>query len=249
MADQADVAVGPGAAETEVLQRFDGNSRTSRTFESPRIRRTPPLFGLGLIENAQERYLGTAVRPVFGAFGEVGSIDEFVERAFAVELGVSTENRCARKSAGADYPSKCLPGISAEQLSDVTFFIRNLAAPVRSRDSLNREGAALFKSFGCAECHTPSLKTTEDSPFHIRSRVFYAYSDLQMHDLGGEMKVRTAPLWGLNSIGPPYLHDASAVDIQGAIEKHGGAATESRQKFESASSTDQSNLLAFLRAL
>jgi len=65
--------------------------------------------------------------------------------------------------------------------------------------------------------------------------------------LGSEF--RTAPLWGLNYTGPPYLHDGRASTIKEAIEAHDGEAKSSATQFKGLNLIDREALLHFLRSL
>ncbi|MFC1719958.1 di-heme oxidoredictase family protein [Pseudomonadota bacterium] len=86
------------------------------------------------------------------------------------------------------------------------------------------------------------------------------YGDLKRHDMGkdlaeaidegnlGASVFLTENLWGVGSTAP-YLHDGRATTLGEAILYHGGDATTSKEFFESASTTDQKDLIAFLNNL
>lgn len=89
------------------------------------------------------------------------------------------------------------------------------------------------------------VKDTADSVFSIASRGRRArgttWDELQR-------EWRTPPLWGIADTAP-YLHDGRASTLEEAIRWHGGEAGSSRDKFESLSESEKTNLLAFLCSL
>jgi Di-haem oxidoreductase, putative peroxidase len=248
MSEQAGVNVRVGLNGTEVLQRQSGATSDAIDRSAAEVRRTPPLFGLGFIEYAAERAQSGLQRAIFGALAEYNSLRSVIERAFATELGVSSVSSCARVRNDEPYPKRCEPTISERELGDVVTFVRYLAPPPR-RGNGSPEGAALFQKIGCAKCHTASITTTLDAPEPLRDTQVTAYTDLGVHNLGYEWPVRTTPLWGLNSFGPPYMHDASASNIEDAIIKHRGEGLISTMSYRALSSAEKERLLAFLKAL
>lgn len=98
---------------------------------------------------------------------------------------------------------------------------------------------------------------------------FTPYSDFLLHDMGsgesggipfqphgiGQATLtmwRTAPLWGLSNLlvkAGGLMHDNGSTTIDAAIRRHGGEAATVVSNYEALSSTDQSNLLAFLGSL
>lgn len=93
------------------------------------------------------------------------------------------------------------------------------------------------------------------------------YSDLLLHDMGptssgglpflpnnqGQATLtewRTAPLWGLSTrIVNGLMHSNKAKTVGAAILAHGGEASQVVANYKALSSTDQSNLIAFLSSL
>jgi CxxC motif-containing protein (DUF1111 family) len=98
---------------------------------------------------------------------------------------------------------------------------------------------------------------------------FNPYSDFLLHNMGtgdsggipfqpfgtGQATLtmwRTAPLWGLNNAltkASGLMHDNGSATITAAINRHGGEATTVISNFQGLSSTDLSNLMAFLGSL
>ena len=153
-------------------------------------------------------------------------------------------------------------------------FMRTLAPPPPGGVVLNGQqvsqqsisnGSALFKAIGCATCHNPSPGNTQ--PSHITGSLgnapVNAYSDIEIHHMGtgladnvsqggaGGDQFRTAPLWGLGQR-IFLLHDGRTKDLNAAIEAHqsnGSEATNVEENFDNLSSSQQQDVLNFLRSL
>jgi CxxC motif-containing protein (DUF1111 family) len=91
-----------------------------------------------------------------------------------------------------------------------THFMRFLAPPASATSTASTmAGAAIFRTIGCALCHTPSLTTGNSSCDALSNKTVNLYSDLLVHNMGpgladdivqglaGPSEFRTAPLWGL----------------------------------------------------
>jgi CxxC motif-containing protein (DUF1111 family) len=98
---------------------------------------------------------------------------------------------------------------------------------------------------------------------------FNPYSDFLLHDLGsgdtggipfqphgtGAATLtmwRTSPLWGLSNVlkkAGGLMHDNGSKTIDAAVRRHGGDAATVVSSYKALSSTDSSNLLAFLNSL
>jgi len=86
------------------------------------------------------------------------------------------------------------------------------------------------------------------------------FGDLRRHDMGaglaeevdeigtGKSVFETENLWGVGST-PPYLHDGRAATITEAILEHGGEAQTARNNFVADSTTQQKQLVTFLKNL
>jgi hypothetical protein len=160
-------------------------------------RNTPPLFGLGRIDeiplevliaaasNQPAEVRGRVVRTKQGRIGRFGwkaqipSLHEFVRVACANELGLEVPGH-------SQAPSPLSPGskprgldLTESDCDALVSYIRALPAPVvidpdgpqGTRDM--RDGRRLFEAAGCATCHAPSL-----------GEVRGIYSDLLLHDMG-----------------------------------------------------------------
>lgn len=207
-------------------------------------RRTPPLFGLGLLENSDNLIEPRGDRGrFFGALAEFRSLQETIERAATVELGLRLSDSCNTEES-------CSSTLTQGDVNDLVSYVRFLAAPPQIYINADHgEGRDLFKQAECVTCHVPSFSTLS-SPFPIlRSPSVYAYTDFATHDVGGGYKVRTTPLWGLNSYGPPYWHDGSARSIEEAIARHAGEAASSAGVYRRFKVREKDALLSFLKGL
>ena len=236
---------------------------TTRQIRLVSRRKTQPLFGLGLLEAVEPSHLTPSLYPEglprgrlpcgirgcgrFGWKSAAVTIDEFVERAFASELGLIA-------SDDGSTP------LSKKDVVFVSQFIRFLAAPPKLAVGDNREGRRLFDSCGCATCHRPLLSTGANRVGALAHREIGAFTDLLLHDMGGldaqdaegeasATEYPTAPLWGLRFTGPPYLHDGRAPSVESAIEQHKGEASVSSGAFQALSSLQRDALVSFLRSL
>jgi CxxC motif-containing protein (DUF1111 family) len=126
-------------------------------------------------------------------------------------------------------------------------------------------GASLFSSVGCATCHNPSPGITQASNFtpSLSQVPVNAYSDIEIHHMGtgladnvsqgsaGGDQFRTAPLWGLGQR-IFLLHDGRTTNLITAIQDHAGHGSEAstvEQEFFNLSTTQQQEVLDFLRSL
>jgi CxxC motif-containing protein (DUF1111 family) len=162
--------------------------------------------------------------------------------------------------------------VNASIPSDVVgfaMFMRLLAPPTPSTTSPGgaasiTAGSGLFTSIGCANCHTVTIKSTQKSPFTsgLSQQPVNAFSDLEIHHMGsgladnvsqggaGGDQFRSAPLWGVGQR-IFFLHDGRTSNILTAIFDHQSNGSEANgviNNFESLSTTQQQNILNFLRA-
>jgi CxxC motif-containing protein (DUF1111 family) len=171
------------------------------------------------------------------------------------------------------HPAGSGPGV-LDDSSAFSNFMRTLAPPPTGGVVLNgqqvsaqsiRNGSALFKSIGCATCHNPAPGSTQKSNItgSLSNAPVTAYSDLEIHHMGGGLadnvsqggaggdQFRTAPLWGLGQR-IFLLHDGRTKDLNAAIEAHqsnGSEATNVEENFDNLSTSQQQDVLNFLRSL
>jgi CxxC motif-containing protein (DUF1111 family) len=162
---------------------------------------------------------------------------------------------------------------NAQIPSDVVqfaMFMRLLAPPIPSTTtpggaSAISQGASLFSEIGCAVCHTPSLGATQASNVtaSLGGATVNPYTDLEIHHMGtgltdnvsqgtaGGDQFRTAPLWGLGQR-IFFLHDGRTSNLLTAIQDHassGSEATEVIENFDDLSTSQEQDILDFLRSL
>ena len=181
--------------------------------------------------------------------------------------------------AGSGYPEDTNnPGSSgAAVLDDVSAFanfMRLLAPPPTGGVVLNGSsvssssisaGSSLFVSTGCSVCHNPSPGATQPSNItsSLNKAAVNAFSDIEIHHMGsgladnvsqgsaGGDQFRTAPLWGLGQR-IFLLHDGRTTNLITAIQdhaSHGSEATIVEEQFFELNSTQQQEILDFLRSL
>jgi CxxC motif-containing protein (DUF1111 family) len=226
---------------------------------------------------------GTIAR--FGWKAQNKSLLLFAGEAYNVEMGISNELFQTERdeTAGCQFAStpNDVTHLDAatlgEGISDIekfALFMRFLAAPTPSPDQPGgadsiANGNALFGAIGCADCHTPMLRTGNSAVEALRDRPVPLYSDLLLHNMGpgladdvaqaqaGPDEFRTAPLWGLGQR-IHLLHDGRTSDLVEAIEAHRSAADSRFQAseanrvvdaFDRLGAADQQDLLNFLRSL
>ena len=283
------------------LLRSSFNNLTLVTAE----RNTPALFGAGLIDAIPDAVLEAQATKTFSEFpeirgrvsrfpngtigrfgwkGQTATLDDFVRTACAAELGLEAPGH--HQSPDPSNPKDVTADLDLTEgeCRALVAYVSSLPAPVRiepvERDTRERwyAGGALFKSIGCATCHTPMLGNVDG-----------LYSDLLLHDLGpansgdgyytsgdggtppppplvdgtqpnakdnGQPRVfgalsvewRTTPLWGLRD-SAPYMHDGKASTLELAIGRHGGQAEAVRGRFDALSGQQKMQLRRFLLSL
>jgi CxxC motif-containing protein (DUF1111 family) len=162
-----------------------------------------------------------------------------------------------------------------DDVSAFANFMRFLAPPPTGGVVLNGStvssstisaGSSLFNSVGCSVCHNPTPGTTQPSGFtsSLSKVPVNAFSDIEIHNMGtgladnvsqgsaGGNQFRTAPLWGLGQR-IFLLHDGRTTNLLTAIQDHASngseATTVEEQFFEDLSTTQQQEILDFLRSL
>jgi Di-haem oxidoreductase, putative peroxidase len=244
MSERALVAVDSSAlpgTRGEVVQR------TTPSHSDGEVRRTPALFGIGYLERILPTENAGPFR--FGAHSKQSSLFTFVSIAFANELGISTPSHCSRKSIDSKYPTNCKARVSQQQINDIVTYIRLFAPPARPSRP-NPIAISNMNNSGCNDCHLSKLAVNRVSQNGKLVQYVYPYSDLRTHDIKTSSRgaIRTTPLWGLNSYGPPYLHNGTADSIEDAILSHHGDAEYSRTRFLGLKPSERAGLLDYLRS-
>jgi CxxC motif-containing protein (DUF1111 family) len=157
-----------------------------------------------------------------------------------------------------------------DDITNFSNFMRFLAPPSRGpADNTAVEGSNQFVNVGCANCHTPTLRTGA-SPFAaLSNQTIHPYSDFAVHNMGPGLadqigqgnaagdQFRSAPLWGLGQR-LFFLHDGRETDLLKVIADHASnansqfqasEANQVIQNFNNLSNSDQQAILNFLRSL
>lgn len=244
MTDRALVSINAQAdagSREEVIQREISHTITGE------LRRTPGLFGIGFLEIVE---VNQNIGPFrIGAHNKQSDLREFVSSAFATELGVSTTKHCARQNTHSQYPASCVAKVTDREIDDVVSYLRMLAPPSRP-SRITKVSESIFTDIGCSKCHVPTLKIGKSTNSRFAGKLIYPFTDLRAYDIGTSVRgpIRTAPLWGLNSLGPPYLHNGSADSIESAILAHHGEAENSLKLFNTLSTEHKQILVDYLRS-
>ncbi len=223
-------------------------------------------------------YTGITRPGRFGRKAQFASLLQDVGENFAHDLGITnpvvpTEDL----PQGNPIPSNCMkdPNSPNDKFGSETISIfdyLSFLAP-NAAASQTQPGFTTFVNIGCAECHTVSYKTNANVQLPtnftgglsttvaaLSSQTIFPYSDFLLHDMGPGLadgipfgqatgsQWRTTPLWGLSKR-LLYLHDARTNNLTTAITSHGGEASTAISNFNALSSTDKSNLIAFLNSL
>ena len=207
----------------------------------------------------------------FGWKAQVATLLHFAGDAYVNEMGITSrffpeENapngdlaRLAASDHVADPEDQVDPITGKGDIDHAADFMRLLAPPPALAAAQSGAGDAIFRATGCADCHTPSMKTGASAVAALSHREVRLDSDLLLHDMGSlgdgiaqgaatATQMKTAPLWGARASGP-YLHDGRATTIDGAILAHAGEAAASRNRYAALSSDEQRHLQDYVNAL
>lgn len=210
----------------------------------------------------------------FGWKANHPTLEQQIASAFRNDIGITSNifnyNNCPEiQTECSTAPDGGNPELPDDILDRVTFYIQTLAVPAMRNvdDSEVEQGARLFVTSGCAQCHTPMHITSQSHPVEpLSGQTIFPYTDLLLHDMGEGLadsrpdglasgrEWRTAPLWGIGLIETvnghtTLLHDGRARNIEEAILWHGGEAEKSRNIFMQLSIEDRKALIKFLRSL
>jgi CxxC motif-containing protein (DUF1111 family) len=215
----------------------------------------------------------------FGWKNQHASLISFSADAYLNEMGITsplqpTENTINGRSAAAfdDVPDP--EDATGEDVQLFADFMRATKVPPRDANLVGTFdvslGSSLFNSIGCAGCHTRTFVTAREGTvinrgaFTVRgvlaNKIIHPFSDFLLHDVGTgdgivqnggagtRNQLRTPPLWGLRAR-TRFMHDLGSNTVNGAIQRHGGQATSSRNAYNALSSTDRNRVLKFLSSL
>ncbi len=227
-----------GSTNCQECHFRDGRSpEVIQTKNGPRV--APPVYGTGLLQYI----VGAEAKLTWS--GEVATVTDQVKRALIDDHGINPDT-----------------DISAKDLRQLIAYTEFLTVPTRSPGSYDipgvTEGDHSFNTIGCASCHSPTQKTSSTAPKMFRDLVIRPYTDMKLHTVTDGGAFRTPPLWGLgrnidllerNNKPLILMHDGRAKTLREAIQAHGGAASGSRASFNALSTTEQENLIKFLKTL
>jgi CxxC motif-containing protein (DUF1111 family) len=216
---------------------------------------------------------GTITR--FGWKAQNVSLLMFSGEAYNVERGISNElfqneREQDQDSAFATEPNDVQETTAAlAGIQNFANFQRFLAPPSPSSTtpggaSSIARGRSQFESTGCAYCHTPTLRTSDNSTiFALNNKLANLFSDILIHDMGvgladgvsqgqaGPRDFRTAPLWGLGQR-IFFLHDGRTRDLVETIQAHQSDGSEANgviNGFNKLREDVKQDILNFLRSL
>ena len=220
---------------------------------------------------------GTIAR--FGWKAQNKSLMLFSGEAYNVEMGITNElfptereeKLACQKAPVPNDVTDADAATAVAAMSGVELFshyMRTLAPPTPSQDTPGgatsiAAGRTIFKSVGCAYCHTPSFTTGNAAIAALANQPVNLFSDLLVHDMGvgladgvsqgeaGPREFRSAPLWGLGER-VFFLHDGRTSNLITAIRAHASQGSEANgvvSNYLQLSETQKQNLLNFLRSL
>lgn len=176
----------------------------------PRRRRTPPLYGAGLLDAIPEDAIlahadpddadgdGVSGRPAWiggqvGRFGwkaQVADLEGFAARALFEELGITSPRHpedVPPLGGAANCDRIADPEDGGTHVAALADFLRYLAPLPGAQEAAPAEveqGARLFEEAGCARCHVPSLETGPSEIPALDRQAVPLYSDLLLHSMG-----------------------------------------------------------------
>jgi CxxC motif-containing protein (DUF1111 family) len=210
-----------------------------------------------------------------GRFGKKASAINLLHQtvtAYREDMGITSDlipddpvNPAVGPFSGDGVPD---PEVPSSAVGNVVFYLKTLRPPPRRNADAPEvvAGETLFEQIRCGACHTPTMRTGPSRIAALDRKVFHAWSDLLLHDMGPELddhytegsaltsEWRTAPLWGIGlteivSGHTLFLHDGRARNLSEAILWHGGEGEGARDKFADLPKADRDALLAFVNSL
>jgi CxxC motif-containing protein (DUF1111 family) len=218
-----------------------------------------PGGGFHAFEPGQGNLIGR-----FGLKAARPALDDFVSRAFLLDIGLTSPLRPSELPAPEGSGDDAKPGVdlALAELLDTTNYVRTLAIPGRGEGSAR--GRELFDQVKCSVCHVPSMRTRKDYPIAALADMDApVYTDFLLHDRGPSYadgvvegsaqpsEWRTAPLIALRFF-KAYLHDGSAHSVSEAIAAHAAPGSETAVAatlFFALPSSDQAELVKFVESL
>lgn len=211
-------------------------------------------------------------KPMVGRFGwkaQHATLTAFSADAYLNEMGITNKHFRVENAPNGNlkllesYDSTLDPedqgvGGRMPEFEMVAHFMRLLGAPPVKPAPAG--GLALFSLVGCAQCHTPTLRTGPNTQVAaLNYKDVSLYSDLLLHNMGtlgdgifqagaSGSEIRTPPLWGAR-MSAPYLHDGRAPTIDAAIRAHEGEGRIVRDRYLKLNAAQQKLLADFVLSL
>ena len=186
---------------------------------------------------------------------------------------MGTENTSLGQSVAA-FDTVVDPEDTENDIDQFAAFMRATKAPPRDAvlavTADARAGSSLFDAVGCSICHTRSITTSSAGtvinggalivPAALGSKIIHPFSDFLLHDIGtgdgivqngGQStanRLRTRPLWGVRTH-DRHMHDGATLTFSESILRHAGEARGVIANYRSLSTTQQNQLIAFLKSL
>lgn len=220
-------------------------------------------------------YSMTANTTKMGRFGWKANqpdVRQQVGAAFSHDMGI-TSSMFPNENCPPGVDCDAIPNGGSPEIADVNFnrvvlYSQTLSVPARRNYTEQNvlRGKQLFETINCTACHSPKFVTGNHQIAALRNQTIRPYSDLLLHDMGAGLadnatdflasgtEWRTQPLWGIGLIQTVnghtnLLHDGRARNVQEAILWHGGEAFQAKEKYKQLSSSERSDLLAFINSL
>jgi CxxC motif-containing protein (DUF1111 family) len=217
----------------------------------------------------------------FGWKGQHRSLLSFASDAYLNEMGITSplfpnENTSQGQFVGFGTAYDPVPEPEDDGIDVQAFvnFMRSTKAPARGPITPDVHfGEQKFNRIGCNICHVANIVTAAAGtpinggaftvPDALGNRVFHAYSDFLLHDIGtGDgipiepgpefagtaNQIRTAPLWGLRTRNR-LMHDGLSFTADDAIQRHGGQAAAVRDAFNALNDFQKAQIVDFLNSL
>ena len=161
----------------------------------------------------------------FGYKAATFSVKHQAASAFNTDMGVMT-SMLPNPDCGSQQTDCDETGIELgdNEVNKLVKYLSLLGVGAR-RDYDNLVGETLFTDAGCAQCHRPTMTTSEFHPLEeLRNQTIYPYTDMLLHDMGPGLadnlaqgsasgaEWRTAALWGLGHAKSVMLGDSKGND-------------------------------------
>jgi CxxC motif-containing protein (DUF1111 family) len=236
------------------------------------------MRGIAIQVPVLEGPAGTIALGRFGWKDQHASLLSFSADAYLNEMGITTtffpNENTSNGNSVAKFDTVADPEDTDGDLFAFADFMRATKVPPRdataAATSDAQVGSQLFNAIGCNICHvrtivtaaagTPILGGAATVNPALANKIIHPFSDFLMHNVGTgdgvvqngppstRNRMRTPPLWGMRSR-DRLMHDGESLTRNDAILRHGGEATNVINAYRGLSTTQKSQLVAFLNSL